>query len=87
MIEPLPEELCAMGPLFRDVYTVQDPVIEKAAVPILMRHRDFIYERHLELPIDLKSRNVGCSLSLSYRRPFSSNIRPRPTQALQNARS
>jgi hypothetical protein len=37
------------------VYTVEDPVIEKAAVPVLMKHRDFIYERHLELPIDLKT--------------------------------
>ena len=55
MIEPLPEDVCPMGQLFRDVYTVEDPVVENAAVPILMRHRDFIYERHLELPIDLKT--------------------------------
>ena len=55
MVKPLPQEVCDMGPLFRDVYTVEDPVIEKAAVPVLMKHRDFIYERHLELPIDLKT--------------------------------
>lgn len=55
MVKPLPQEVCDMGPLFRDVYTVADPVIEKAAVPVLMKHRDFICERHLELPIELKT--------------------------------
>lgn len=53
MLEPLPQDLCEMAPLFRDVYTNTDPLLRAATVPILMAHRDFIYREHLELPVDL----------------------------------
>lgn len=53
LIEPLPEADCAMPPLFREVYTNVDPILASAVDPILMEHRDFIYRRYLELPIDL----------------------------------
>ena len=56
MLRPLPEDPCAMGTLFRAVDTNTDPIVEKAlaASPLLMEHRDFIYQTHLELPVDLK---------------------------------
>lgn len=53
MIDPLPDDLCPMAPLFRDVYTNTDPVLAAAASPALMAHRDWIYRQHLQLPIDL----------------------------------
>ena len=52
LIRPLPHEDCPMPDLIREVYTNTDPVIEAAADPILLKHRDRIYERYLELPID-----------------------------------
>ena len=52
-IYPLPEAQCAMPELFRAVYINTDPVVQTAADPVLMAHRDFIYETYLELPIDL----------------------------------
>lgn len=53
MLEPLPDSQCAMAPLFREVYTNTDPVLKAATAPILMEHRDGIYQRHLKLPIEL----------------------------------
>lgn len=53
LIEPLPQAECPMTPLFRAVYTNTDPVLQAATAPSLMAHRDFIYRRYLELPIDL----------------------------------
>ena len=53
LVSPLPQDLCAMTPLFRAVYTTDDAVVRAAAVPILGEHRDFIYRQHLELPVDL----------------------------------
>ncbi len=53
LIEPLPESDCEMSALFRDVYTNTDSVVQAAITPALMKHRDFIYRRYLELPIDL----------------------------------
>jgi glutathione S-transferase len=52
-IYPLPESQCAMPELFRAVYVNTDPVVQAAADPALMAHRDFIYETHLQLPIEL----------------------------------
>lgn len=53
LIEPLDEEMCAMPAVMRSQYTLADPVMLEAASPLLLEHRDFIYERYLELPIDL----------------------------------
>jgi glutathione S-transferase len=50
---PLPDSDCAMPPLFRDVYVNKDPVVKAATASILLEHRDYIYQRYLELPIDL----------------------------------
>lgn len=53
MIEPLPPELCAMPEPLRRSYAHRHPLVEAALDPALLAHRDLVYERHLELPIDL----------------------------------
>ncbi|MBM4385575.1 MAG: hypothetical protein FJ091_19670 [Deltaproteobacteria bacterium] len=52
MLKPLPEEKCPMNPGLRASYTASDPVLLAALDPILLEHRDLVYERHLELPVD-----------------------------------
>jgi glutathione S-transferase len=52
MLKPLPEAKCPMAPGQREMYTARDPVLAAALDPILLEHRDRIYERHLELPVD-----------------------------------
>jgi glutathione S-transferase len=52
MLQPLPEALCPMSPAQRAMYTARDPVLTAALDPILLEHRDRIYQRHLELPVD-----------------------------------
>ncbi len=52
-LNPLPPALCPMASAFRgpDLYGNADPLIARALTPALLAHRDFIYERHLELPV------------------------------------
>lgn len=52
MIAPLPYEECPLLPLHRSMYTAQDPIILAAADPILLEHRDYIYRRYLQLPME-----------------------------------
>jgi glutathione S-transferase len=52
MLQPLPEAKCPMGSAQRAMYTARDPVLTAALDPILLEHRDRIYDRHLELPVD-----------------------------------
>lgn len=52
MLKPLPEDKCPMHPAQRAMYTARHPVLTAALDPILLEHRDRIYERHLELPVD-----------------------------------
>lgn len=52
MLVPLPEAKCPMTPGQRAMYTARDPVLTAALDPALLAHRDHIYERHLELPVD-----------------------------------
>jgi glutathione S-transferase len=53
MIEPLPPEQCAMLPQFRELYTLKDAELRARVDPILLEHRDAIYEDYLPLPIQL----------------------------------
>jgi glutathione S-transferase len=53
LIQPLPDELCRMHPGFRKSYLCTDPVVQSAASPQLLAHRDFIYHDYLELPVDM----------------------------------
>jgi len=53
LVEPLPEDLCAMSAPMRAGYGMAHPDVTAALDRGLLEHRDFIYETHLELPIDL----------------------------------
>lgn len=52
MLKPLPPELCPMNDGMRATYEDLHPVIAEAFDPILLAHRDFIYQQHLTLPLD-----------------------------------
>lgn len=51
MVEPLPEEYCAMGEGMRQQYRIHDAVLREAVAPILLEHRDAIYREHMEFPL------------------------------------
>jgi glutathione S-transferase len=51
-LEPLPHELNPMPDWMRLSYEMIGPVLEPLKDPILLAHRDLIYERHLSLPLD-----------------------------------
>ena len=53
LIEPLPHDLCPMPAGLRQGYGQRHPVLDAARDPALMEHRAQIYEKWLELPIDL----------------------------------
>jgi len=53
IIQPLPDNLCAMPAGFRKMYDCTDPVVKGAANPQLFAHRDFVYNEYLELPVDM----------------------------------
>jgi glutathione S-transferase len=52
MLRPLPAELCPMPEALRAQYGSLTPEVEAALDPALLAHRDRIYQRHLELPLD-----------------------------------
>ena len=52
LIAPLDESVNRMPGLIRDLYTAGESAVGQAVDPILLAHRDRIYERHLSLPLD-----------------------------------
>jgi len=52
ILAPLPDEVCPLQPYMRQAYTETDPKVLAALDPALLEHRDFIYQNHLELPLD-----------------------------------
>ncbi len=44
MLDPLPPQLCPMDEGLRTGYTLTDPELLAAADPLLLQHRDFIYD-------------------------------------------
>ena len=52
MIRPLPPELNPMPAWFRPVYTNDDPQILACLPDVLERHRDMMYRRHIDTPLD-----------------------------------
>jgi glutathione S-transferase len=52
LLEPLPHDLCPMPDYLRQMYTVTDEGLRRAAGPHLIAHRDDIYREFLELPVD-----------------------------------
>ena len=51
-IAPLPHALCPMPDFMRDNYTHLTPELAAALDPILLEHRDRVYQRHVKLPMD-----------------------------------
>lgn len=53
LLDPLPADLCPMNEMMRQNYKLTDPALLSAASPLLLEHRQRIYETHMELPIQL----------------------------------
>ena len=52
MVRPLPLDVNPMPDWLMPLYSHCDPQTEAAIDPILIEHRDHIYERHIGLPLD-----------------------------------
>jgi glutathione S-transferase len=50
---PLPEDQCAMHPPIRTIFEALDDNTKAALDPILIKHRDYIYNNYLALPLSL----------------------------------
>ena len=53
MFAPLPEAHCNMDAGIRAAFQTLDAPTQAALNPILLEHRDMMYQRHLELPLSL----------------------------------
>jgi glutathione S-transferase len=53
LFAPLSNDLCATPEMFRAAFTAMDDATRAALDPLLLEHRDEIYEKHLELPLTL----------------------------------
>jgi hypothetical protein len=51
-VSPLPPEKCAMPDFMRSNYTHLTDELAAALDPVLLSHRDFIYDNHIALPLD-----------------------------------
>lgn len=51
LFRPLPPELCDMRDPLRAAFDTRDPETDAALDPILIEHRDRMYDRHLALPL------------------------------------
>lgn len=52
MVRPLPQAVNPMPDWLRPLYSACDPVVDAAIDPLLIGHRDRMFERHLHLPLD-----------------------------------
>jgi glutathione S-transferase/glutaredoxin len=53
LIRPLPEELCPMHPLWRELYTWAPARTSETNILVLLAHRERIYREWLALPVEL----------------------------------
>ena len=53
IFKPFAPELCAMRESLRHTFEFLDKATTHALTPRLIEHRDFIYDKHLELPLSL----------------------------------
>ncbi|MDB5724030.1 MAG: hypothetical protein JWQ16_784 [Novosphingobium sp.] len=51
-VSPLPSDMCPMPDFMRENYTHLTPELADALDPILLEHRDRVYQRHIILPMD-----------------------------------
>ena len=52
IIDPYPPEKNPMPDFFRQIWAPVRTAVESAIDPVLITHRDFIFEQHLTLPLD-----------------------------------
>ena len=52
MLDPLPQAVNPMPDWLRPAYSWLGPELEKHKHPILLEHRDLVFDRHLGLPLD-----------------------------------
>lgn len=52
LLRPLAHDLNPMPAPIRVLYEASDPVVVAAIDPVLLSHRDMIYEKHLSLPLE-----------------------------------
>lgn len=53
LFQPLPPEQCPLPEAMRDAFGNPDAATREALNPILLEHRDFVYQEYLELPLTL----------------------------------
>jgi glutathione S-transferase len=53
MVALLPPEKLPLPDPLRAAFATEDPAVSAALTPPLLRHRDWIYERYLELPVEV----------------------------------
>lgn len=53
IFSPLPESACPMNPVIRSGFESLDATTRAALDPLLLKHRDYIYDEFLELPVRL----------------------------------
>ena len=53
LFAPLPSEQCDMNPRSREVFSTLDQATQDALDPVLVNHRDMMYEKYLQLPLSL----------------------------------
>lgn len=53
VLAPLSAEVCPMVPAMRQAFESIEPAVRDAVSSQLIEHRDFMFERHLTLPISL----------------------------------
>ena len=53
LLQPLPQEVCAMDALTRSAFEFRDPRTDAALDEVLLAHRQMIYRDHLVLPLSL----------------------------------
>jgi glutathione S-transferase len=53
LFAPLPPEQCPMPDAMRAAFQTRNETVARALDPVLLEHRDFVYESFLELPLSL----------------------------------
>ena len=53
LLAPLPPEQLPLPEAMRPMFSEDDPQVLGALSPELLAHRDFVYEKHLVLPVEL----------------------------------
>jgi glutathione S-transferase len=53
LVRPLPPAKCPLSDHLREIFGNPGAAVDAAIDPILIEHRDYIYNTYLELPVDL----------------------------------